>query len=217
MSLNIKVFKVNPLEVNTYVVHDETKEAVIIDPGCFTESEWKEILTYINTENLQVKHMLLTHLHFDHVKGSEFVERDLKLKIEAHDDDLGLYNRMEKLMTDFIGIDVGPQHKTPLGVAFRDGDSVTFGNHRLQVIHTPGHSRGSICFFDDSEHILFSGDTLFQGTAGRTDFEEGNFDDILSSIRNKLKPLPDDTTVYPGHGDSTNIGLEKKYNPFLKW
>ena len=189
--MNIKRFEVNPLCVNCYVVSDETpkqedgsvrKEAVIIDCGCSDEHEWNEIKTYITEESLEVKHLLNTHLHFDHIWGNTFVYRDLGLRPEACYEDLYIYD---------------------------------FGQTTLKVITTPGHSRGCICFYDEANGVLFSGDTLFCGSCGRTDLEGGSYQDIMRSLQ-KLVALPESTQVFCGHGPSTTIEREKRYNLYLR-
>lgn len=222
--MNIKRFEVNPLCENCYVVSDETpkdangeihKECVIIDCGCSDEYEWDTIKQYINNEGLQVKHLLNTHLHFDHVWGNTFVHRDLRLRPEANYEDLHIYENMDEQIRSVVGVGIPHPPLPPLGTSLLDGSEITFGNTTLKVITTPGHSRGCICFYAEQEHVLFSGDTLFCGSCGRTDLEGGNFQDIIQSLQ-KLATLPDDTQVFCGHGPSTTIGREKLYNPYLR-
>lgn len=213
--LNVKSFAVNMLEVNCYVISDETNEAVIIDPGCFTESEWAQILTYIKKEKLSVKHVLLTHAHFDHVMGCHLAKKDLGLAPEGNAADLDTYQHLsdwiERTFQTRFDIPEQPSYSQFLS----HGDKVLFGSHELSVLHTPGHSQGCICFYCQDEGLLFSGDTLFQGSVGRTDFPGGSTEQIIQSIRNNLLTLPDTTKVYPGHGPSTTIAFEKKYNPYF--
>ena len=213
--MNIKTFEVNPLGVNCYVLNDETKEAVIIDCGCSDEYEWTDIRKYIATEGLQVKHLLNTHLHFDHVWGNAFVYRDLGLRPVANYDDLHIYENMDEHILSVVGIGIPHPPIPPLGTSLLDGSEVSFGNTTLKVIATPGHSRGCICFYSQTDGVLFSGDTLFCGSCGRTDLEGGNYQDIMQSLK-KLATLPDETKVYCGHGPSTTIGREKTYNLYMR-
>ena len=211
----IKTFEVNPLAENCYVVSDDTKEAVIIDCGCSAESEWADIKKYIASNDLQVKHLLNTHLHFDHVWGTALVYRDLGLRPEANYEDLQLYENMDEQIRSVVGMRLPHPPMPPLGTSLLDGSEVTFGHTTLKVLATPGHSRGSICFYSEAEGVLFSGDTLFCGSCGRTDLAGGNYSDIITSMHS-LSTLPDHIQVFCGHGPSTTIGREKLYNPYMR-
>lgn len=213
--MDIKTFVVNPLGVNCYVVSDETKEAVIIDCGCSTESEWTEIKKYIKEEGLRVVHLLNTHLHFDHVWGTSYAYRDLGLRPEANYEDLHIYEHMDEQIRSVVGMSLPHPPMPPLGRSLLDGDELTFGSTTLHVMSTPGHSRGSVCFLCKEKNVLFSGDTLFCGSCGRTDLAGGSWHDIMLSM-NKLEALPEETIVFSGHGPSTTIGREKSYNPYMK-
>lgn len=214
--MNIKCFEVNPLGVNCYVLSDDTKEAVIIDCGCFHPDEWAEIKNYIDTEGLQVKHLLNTHLHFDHIMGIPMVTNDFQLLPEANKSDLYIYNKVEEQIKAITNTNVGHIEMPPLGRELRDGDMVEFGEHKLQVIQTPGHTPGGVCFLCKEENILFTGDSLFRMSIGRTDLQGGCYEDLILSIKERLCILPDETIAYPGHGPATSIGDEKKYNMYLK-
>lgn len=213
--MNIKCFEVNPLGVNCYVVSDETKEAVIIDCGCFHPDEWTDIKKYIDEEGLCVKHLLNTHLHFDHVMGNPMVYNDLGLCPEANKSDAYIYNKVENQIKQFMQINIGHIEMPPIGVELKDGDEVCFGTHTLLVIQTPGHTVGGICFYCKEENALFTGDTLFRMSIGRTDMEGGNYNDLCQSIIERLYVLPEETVVLPGHGPTSNIGDEKKFNPYI--
>ena len=213
--MDIKRFEVNPLCENCYVVSDDTKEAVIVDCGCSDEYEWADIKKYIANNDLQVKHLLNTHLHFDHVWGNTFVHRDLGLRPEANYEDLHIYENMDEQIRSVVGVGIPHPPLPPLGTSLLDGSEVTFGNTTLKVLATPGHSRGCICFYSEKDKVLFSGDTLFCGSCGRTDLEGGSYQDIVQSLL-KLSTLPDDIQVFCGHGPSTTIGREKQYNPYLR-
>ena len=213
--MNIKTFEVNPLCENCYVVNDETKQCVIIDCGCSDEYEWENIKKYIDAEGLEVKHLLNTHLHFDHVWGNTFVYRDLGLRPEANYEDLTIYEHMDEQIRSVVGVGIPHPPLPPLGTSLLDGSEITFGNTMLKVLTTPGHSRGSICFYAEKDNVLFSGDTLFCGSCGRTDLEGGSYHDIMLSLQ-KLSILPDSTKVFCGHGPSTMIEREKQYNLYMR-
>lgn len=213
--MEVKIFAVNPLEVNCYVVSDDTKEAVIIDCGCFHPDEWVEIKNYIVKEQLKVVHLLNTHLHFDHIMGVPMVYNDLGLAPEANKNDLSIYNNVEKQISTFINMNVDHIEMPPLGRELRDGDTIEFGTHSFMVIQTPGHTKGGVCFYCKEENALFTGDTLFQCSIGRTDLEGGCYEDIIQSVKERLLVLPPETKVYPGHGPSSSIEFERKYNPYL--
>jgi len=213
--MNNKIFEVNPLGVNCYVVSDETKEAVIIDCGCFHPNEWKDIKDYIENDGLVVKHLLNTHLHFDHIMGIPMAYNDLGLAPEANKNDLYIYNKVEEQVEKVCGIKIAHVEMPALGKELRDGDEVEFGTHKLLVIQTPGHTPGGICLYCKEENVLFTGDTLFRMSVGRTDLDGGSYKELQQSIRERLSILPPETVAYPGHGPSTTIADECKYNPYF--
>ena len=204
--MKIKRFEFNMFPVNCYVLSDETKEAVIIDAGCFYEEEKQALKKYIDDNGLNVKHLLNTHLHLDHIFGNSFLLKEYGLKAEANQADA---------QARMFGFQL-PEPTVPLGKYVCDGDIITFGNTKLEAIHVPGHSPGSIVYYCKEESCLFSGDVLFQGSIGRADLTGGNFDELREHICSRLFVLPGDTIVYPGHGDPTTIGAEKRNNPFFR-
>ena len=208
--LNIRTFTVNPLEVNAYVVSDETGEAVLIDPGCFAEAEWNDIAQYINSQHLTLKHCLLTHMHFDHIMGCHLLQRDFGLQPEGHGDDAPLYKAVGNQARQFFGINLNIHVQPPLAKCYNEGDAVAFGSHTFAILHTPGHSPGCVCYYCPAEHCIFTGDTLFRGSMGRTDLQGGNDSQMISSLL-RLATLPEQTTVYPGHGPATNIANERTW------
>lgn len=213
--MNIKIFEFNPVSEHTYVLYDETKECVIVDAGCFYPEEEKELLDFIVDNQLQVKHIINTHLHFDHVFGVNKVTETYKLPLEAcKEDEVLLLNYKNQLKMFGFPDDgkIAPQ----IGVYLKEGDQIHFGNQVLDILFVPGHSPGSIVFYNKQAKSLFVGDVLFQGSVGRTDLIGGNHTQLISGIVSKLLTLPDDTIVYPGHGPSTTIGKEKNTNPYLK-
>ena len=210
----VKTFEFNPVSENTYVVYDETKECVIIDPGCFYPDEKNDLLNFITDNDLVVKHVLNTHLHFDHVFGLNFVEDQFHMKTEANKaDEFLLENMLTQLqMFGFKNTD----EKIPtIGTYLKENDVVTFGNQRLIVLEVPGHSPGSIVFYNQGAGSLFVGDVLFRGSIGRTDLAGGNHGQLIKGIKEKLMTLPGDTIVYSGHGPTTTISFEKQNNPYL--
>ena len=213
--MKIKKFEFNMFPVNCYVLYDETKEAVVIDPGCFYEEERLAFKQFIEENELKLTHLLNTHLHLDHIFGNPFILREYGLKTEAGKlDEFLLAQAADHARMFGFTLNEDP---VPMGRYVEEGEIITFGNGNvLKAIHVPGHSPGSMVYYCEKEHCMFSGDVLFQGSIGRADLAGGNFDDLHDSILNKLFVLPDETTVYPGHGPETNIGFEKAHNPFFR-
>jgi len=211
--MEVKIFQFNPIGVNTYVVYDETKECAIIDAGSFYHDEKELLLNFILDNELKVKHLLNTHLHFDHILGNEFVKEQFGLDAEANALDQFLLDELPAQMQMF-GFE--PVKTTPvIGRNLREGDVVTFGNQRFEVLQVPGHSPGSIVFYSRENKCVFAGDVLFRYSIGRTDLAGGDYNQLIEGIRHKLMVLPSDTVVYPGHGPATTIGDEMRGNPFL--
>lgn len=190
----IKRFAFGWLSTNCYVVGCEgTKEAVVIDPGLETETEAEEILDFIKEKGLHIKYIVNTHGHSDHTAGNTVIKEATSAPILIHESDASYIQPDRKL---------------------RDGDVIHVGCLKLVVLHTPGHTKGSISLLGDN--VVFTGDTLFSGAIGRTDFPGGSYQELIQSIRSKLLSLPDAVEVYPGHESPTNLGKEKKNNPFLQ-
>lgn len=211
--MKIKRFEFNMLPVNCYLVYDSTKEAAIIDPGCFYAEERDFLRDYIKSKGLTPKHLLCTHLHLDHIFGCKFIKDTYGLGIEANPaDEYWLQQAPQQART--FGLTY-PEIHEPIEQPLFDGDKVTFGDLELEAICVPGHSPGSLAFYSREKKVLFSGDVLFQGSIGRADLQGGNFEELKEAICNRLFTLPDDVTVYPGHGPSTTIGYEKRNNPFF--
>lgn len=212
--MNIKVFEFNPVAENTYVLYDETNECVIIDAGCFYPDEKALLLNFILNNELIVKHLLNTHLHFDHVFGNGFIYEQFKVKPEANKADEFLLQHLPEQLARF-GFDGRNITSPEICKYLNENDVVTFGDQRLIVLQIPGHSPGSIVLYNQDAGCVFAGDVLFRGSIGRTDLEGGNLNLLLEGIREKLFTLPPDTVVYPGHGPATTIGEEIKNNPFF--
>lgn len=211
--MQIKQFEFNPLGENTYVLYDDSRECVVIDPGCFFPDEKAQLTEFIDEHDLTVKHLINTHLHFDHIFGSAFVEQTYGIRTEAHPADEfmldGLAQRMQ--MFGFRGEVTPPT----IGRYLHEGDSILFGSQTLDILEVPGHSPGSIAFYNAQQGCIFVGDALFRGSIGRTDLEGGNHQQLLDAIRTKLFTLPPETVVYSGHGPATTIGFEMQHNPFF--
>lgn len=212
--MKIKRFEFNMFPVNCYVLSDETNEAVIIDPGCFYPEECTQLKNYITANNLVPKHLLNTHLHLDHIFGNPFVSREFNLQPEGGQQD-EFWIEQAPMQARMFGFTINEQ-PISLGKYIMDGDIIRFGNTELEAIHVPGHSPGSMVYYCKQEKCMFSGDVLFQGSIGRADLAGGNFEELREGICSRLFCLPNDTAVYPGHGDMTTIGAEKLENPFFR-
>lgn len=206
-------FTFNPFQENTYIIHDETGECVIIDPGCFTREEEKELTNYIEQKFLKPVKLVNTHCHIDHVLGNAFVCDQYDLLPEYHaleDEQLKSVERYAEVY-GFQGYAESPLAETYL----QEGTQLEFGNAKLDILFVPGHAPGHIALYAKEEKLVISGDVLFLGSIGRTDLPKGDFATLEASIRNEMYSLPDDVVVYCGHGPETTIGQEKVGNPFV--
>lgn len=209
----IKSFTFNPLQENTYLLYNESKKCIIIDPGCFFDQEKEELFTFIRHNSLNPVHLINTHCHLDHVFGNRAVAEKYGLKLQIH--------KLEKLILDFAPTS-GLMYELPFDnytgeiIWIDEGDIINLDNDELLPLLVPGHSPGSLCFYCKKQRFLIGGDVLFQQSIGRYDLPGGDGVALIKNIKEKLLVLPDDTAVYPGHGPSTTIGDEKKYNPFLQ-
>lgn len=211
--LIIQKFVCNMLQVNCYVVSDSTRECVIIDCGAYYPEERQAIVNYIRKNDLVPKHLLATHGHLDHLFGINTIFDEFGLRMEVHHADEQYANHPKMQAENFFGMHLHYDFPT-VGKVLADGDLITFGNHQLQVIETPGHSQGSVFFYCKEEKVAFSGDTLFRHSIGRTDLDGGSMFMIIQSLR-MVSQLPDNVVVYPGHGDATTIGEECAHNPYI--
>jgi glyoxylase-like metal-dependent hydrolase (beta-lactamase superfamily II) len=211
--IKVKTFIFNPFQENTYVVSDETGACVVIDPGCSSPRENEDIEQYISLNNLNVEKVLCTHLHVDHVLGNAFFSERYGLNPWAHSGDKELYAQV-KGQAEMFGL-IMENEPPQLQGELKEGETVTFGSTRFEVLYVPGHSPGGICFYSKADDIVFVGDCLFNGSIGRTDLWGGDHALLLSRIKSELLTLPEETVAYPGHGPHTTIGEEKAGNPFL--
>ena len=209
--MTIQHFTFNPLQENTYVVYDETREAIIIDPGCYEKEEQEELRRFINWEKLSVKKLVNTHCHIDHVLGNAFIMREYNVDLYIHRTDLPTLES-NLVVAPLYGFH-GYEHSTT-GQFLAEGDLVEFGNSKLRVLFVPGHAPGHIALVNEEENLCISGDVLFYQSIGRTDLPGGSFSVLIDSIHSKLFSLPEETRVYCGHGPATSIGFEKQFNPF---
>ncbi len=210
MTPNIKQLPLGPLQTNCYFLGcTETKQAAIIDPS----DNGKELADYIAENGYTLTHILLTHSHFDHIGGLDDLKNATAAPIYAHEDAVPFLRHAVSSAARF-GLSMQPQ---PDPDHFLDeGDSVVVGNLTLEVLYTPGHAPGHICFYLRDHNVIFDGDVLFQGSIGRADLPGGDFSTLMNSIEEKLMPLPDETHVLSGHGNATTIGRERLSNPFLQ-
>ena len=212
--MKIKQIQNNPFQENTYVVWNEaSKEAAIVDCGALFPQEEERIEKFVEENGLRVKYLLNTHLHLDHCFGNHWAAERYGILPMAHAEDETLLARMGEQARMFgLPFEVKTEK---LGKYLNDGDVLMLGDNEIRVIHTPGHSRGGLCFYIPSASWLISGDSLFEGSIGRTDLEGGSYATLIKSITERLMTLPEETIVHPGHGGYTTIGEEKKSNPFL--
>lgn len=211
--LTIKAFTFNAFQENTYVIYNEHAAAIIIDPGCYDISEQQVLQEFIQTNKLQVKRMLFTHAHIDHVLGAAFIEKTYGLKMEMHELELSVWRAIPSYASNYGFVYKAadePDHFLSIE------DEIQLGTDILKIIFTPGHSPGSISFYCEAQQFIIAGDVLFFKSIGRTDLAGGNYDTLIQSIKKNLFSLPADTKVYAGHGINTTIGQERTHNPFLQ-
>ncbi len=212
--IHVEVFTFNPLQENTYVLTNEKREAIIIDPGCYFTAEEETLQNYLANGDFKPIQLLNTHCHVDHVFGNSFVAKQYGVELFIHP--------LEELV-----LQVQPHFAAQFGLSFsnnyngklhfiKGGDTIILGDDELNVLDTPGHSPGSVCFYCKNQNFVIGGDVLFKESVGRTDFPLSKTSQLHQSIRMQLYTLPNKTVVYPGHGESTTIGHEKQYNPYVK-
>jgi hydroxyacylglutathione hydrolase len=210
---DVQVFTFSPIQENTYILINEKKEGVVIDPGCYGEEERETLAGFLTQNGIEPKLLLQTHGHLDHVFGTKWVAETYGLTPHMHPAE-------EKMIE--LSVSFGLMWNMPFDayqgpfVFLEGGTSLTFGEDRLEVLLVPGHSPGHLCFYAPAQHFLIGGDALFRESIGRTDLPGGSHPTLVRSIKTQLWPLPDDTIVYSGHGPETTIGHEKTHNPFMQ-
>jgi len=210
--IEVRRFVCNMLQENTYIVSDETREAVVIDCGALYDEERRAVVDYIEKQQLKPVHLLCTHGHFDHNFGNDTIWHSYGLKPEVAAEDevlMDLKTQVEQMIGTGYQNDV-----PPIGRLLSTDDTINFGSHQLTILPTPGHTRGSVSFYCQAEDVVFTGDTLFHMSIGRTDFPGGSWTQMADSLK-LLATLPDNTKVYTGHGEPTTIGVERQYNPYM--
>ncbi len=213
MNMDIKIFVNNPWEENTIVLYDDTKEAAVIDCGCFLEEERRAVQSFLTKKGLKPVVLLNTHLHPDHIFGNGFMKKTYGLETQAGEEDNFLIRHAVEYaaMLGITGISQPPE----AGKFLKDGDVIRFGESELEAIAVPGHSPGGLCFYSKKDKLLIAGDVLFAGSVGRSDLPGGNGTQLLEAIRSRLFVLDGDVKVVPGHGPATTIEKERKHNPFF--
>jgi len=211
--LTIKTFTFNPYQENTYLLYNESGNAIIIDPGMYGEQDQQELLAFIANNKLKPTLLLNTHCHIDHVLGNSFAHAKFGLLPQFHEGEVPILVAVQNYAPQMgIRYDISPIGETFLN----EDDTIHLDDDELTVILAPGHSPAHICLYSADQKFLIGGDVLFRNSIGRTDLPGGNHQQLLDSIKTKLYTLPDDTIVYPGHGPSTTIGFEKNSNPFIQ-
>lgn len=211
--MKIKSFVFNPFMENTYVLHDESKEAYIIDPGCYESYERNEIVTYIADNQLTPKAIINTHCHIDHVLGNAYLSNHYSIPLWIPEGEKDLLEAV-KVYAPNWGIS-NYEHKDADRL-LKESDSIKLGNQELEILFAPGHAPGHFMFYHKEENTLIAGDVIFKQSIGRTDLPGGNHELLLESIREKVYTLPDHTVIYSGHGPTTIVGEEKLTNPFVR-
>ncbi len=211
--MKIETLVFSPFDVNTYIIYDDTKECVIIDPACFDVNEQARLEKFVERTGLKPKRLLHTHCHLDHAFGNKFVCDTYNLKPEASKEEEPVLKFTTEAAKSY-----GLNMEAPRSIEkfLNEVDLIKFGNSELNIFHIPGHSPGSLVYYSESDKFAIVGDVLFKGSIGRTDLPGGNYDSLIAGIKSKLFNLHDDTIVYPGHGPSTTIESEKITNPFVK-
>lgn len=210
--IQVKKFTFNPFQENSYILYDNTKECIVVDPGCFNASEEEEIVHFIEENKLTPTQLINTHAHIDHVLGNSFICRKFNIGLYLYSSEIPMLE-MAKRSSEVYGIPYNPSPE-PSGF-LEEGDQITFGESTLNIIFVPGHAPDHIALLNQEQKILIGGDILFKGSIGRTDLPGGNHNQLISGIREKIFTLDEDIVIYSGHGSETTIGEEKRTNPFF--
>jgi glyoxylase-like metal-dependent hydrolase (beta-lactamase superfamily II) len=211
--IKIQKFVFNAFQVNSYILYDKSGECVIIDAACYEGHEQQEVKEFIDKNSLKLVRNLNTHCHIDHILGNGFIAKTFGIFPEYHEASVPFLDTSREIAASF-GYTM---NEIPAPARYlEDNEKITFGTSVLEVLYTPGHADGSVCFYNKEQGFVITGDVLFRDTIGRTDLPSGNFDLLMKSIREKIFTLPDDTLIYPGHGPETSVGYEKQNNPFIR-
>lgn len=210
---DVKVFIFSPIQENTYVLWNKQKSCIIIDPGCYFDAEKDELAAFIDNNGLKPALLLNTHCHLDHVFGNKWAAATYGLSLHIHPDEKEL---LDYAPTSGLMWNLPFDNYTGDLLYLREGDTIALGEDLLEIVLIPGHSPGSVGFYCKQQGFIISGDVLFRKSIGRTDLPKGSYPTLEKSIQQQLYTLPDNTIVYPGHGDATTIGFEKANNPYVK-
>lgn len=211
--LHVESFTFNPFSENTYLIYNDEKEAFLIDPGNMPEGETKALGEFIKSKDLKVQNILLTHAHIDHIIGLQWAFDAFKVPVLLHSNEIEILEQAPFTAKKYGFFFPAFSGETRL---IKEGDELKLGLDNFQIFDVPGHSPGSVAFYNENNEFVISGDALFMMSIGRTDLYKGDYEQLITSIKTKLLTLPESTKVYSGHGDSTTIGFEKDHNPFLK-
>jgi len=211
--MNIDILVYSPFQVNTYIISDQTNECIIIDPACYTEKECLHLQNFLTKKSLKPVLLLNTHTHLDHIFGNNFVCKTYNLKSKIGIDGKEIFDRAPVVAQNY-GLNMQAQDEP--GEYISEKNTLEFGNSALRIFDLPGHCPGSLVFYNIKEKFAIVGDVIFDGSIGRTDLPGGNFDTLISGIKNKIYTMPDDLVLYPGHGKKTTVKKEKLTNPFTR-
>lgn len=211
--LTIKKLIFNPFGENTYIVWDKSKEAAIIDPGMMSDYENSAVLKFVTDNQLNLRHLINTHAHIDHIAGNGFVKRTFGLESECNKADEYLAKHVcEQAQMFGLSYNGNP---LSIDIHLNDNDTIKIGDESLSVIYVPGHTKGHIALYSQQSDCVFTGDALFRQSIGRTDLPGGDYATLIRSVTGRLMNLPETTTIYPGHGENSTIGFEKTNNPYI--
>ena len=211
--IKVKTFVFNPFQVNSYIVNNHDGEAYIIDAACSDNKEREQLLHYIEKQEIRIKALINTHCHVDHLLGIEYLRKRLEVPFYCCEDDQFLINT-SVAQGNLFGLSV--EEPSNPDQYIHEKDLLSIGDQKIKIFHVPGHSPGSLVFYFEEDSLLFTGDVLFLGSIGRTDLPGGDYHELIEGIRGKLLSLDDQVTVFPGHGPTTTIGQERRFNPFLQ-
>lgn len=209
--IKVKSFTFNPFQENTYVLYDESKSCIIVDPGCYDTAEKEELTRFVSDKALVVEKLINTHCHIDHVLGNKFVMDTYGVELYIHKNDSETLRAVASYAANYGFPNFEPTEEDQY---LNEGDTMTFGSSALEILYVPGHAPGHVALISHADMFCINGDVLFKGSIGRTDLPGGDLDTLIKSIHDKMFNLPDNTVVYCGHGPTTTIGEEKVSNPF---
>lgn len=212
--MHIEHFTFNPFQERTCIVSDEAGFCAFVDPGCYGKEELSRITDFVNRQGLKPVCIMLTHAHFDHIYGMAALAKEYGIPVYAHRDEMFTIDTTNPQVCGAYGLELPETFPSRFEWA-AEGEVIEVGSLKFEVLETPGHSRGGLCFYERNEGVLFSGDTLFAGAIGRTDHPGGDYDLLMKSIFEKLMVLDSQVVVIPGHGPTSEIGVERETNPFL--